>query len=72
MYLKPGCYNPYLWQLRTRARFGGKLPFAIERDMSEFEVQDYLRSLYGPGASAKPPERGGQTGGQWRSARMKK
>ena len=49
MYLKPGYYDPYVWQLRARARFEGKLPFAIEKEMGEFEVQDYLRSLYGPG-----------------------
>ena len=64
VYLKPGYYDPYLWQLRARARFEGKLPSAIEQEMGEFEVQDYLRSLYGPGAGSKTPERGGQTGGQ--------
>ena len=75
VYLKPGYYDPYLWQLRARARFEGKLPFAIEREMGEFEVQGYLRSLYGPapGAVAKTAERGGQPGdkrgqrgGQWK------
>ena len=64
VYLKLGYYDPYLWQLRARARFEGKLPFAIEREMCEFDVQDYLRSLYGPapGAVAKTAERGGQPG----------
>ncbi|GAB3858036.1 hypothetical protein GCM10028822_32690 [Hymenobacter terrigena] len=76
VYLKPGYYDPYLWQLRARARFEGKLPFAIEKEMGEFEVQDYLRSLYGQGpkagtgAPAPLPQRGGQDtrrkrGGQW-------
>lgn len=75
VYPKPGYYDPYLWQLRARARFEGKLPFAIEREMGEFGVQDYLRLLYGPapGAVAKTAERGGQPedkrgqrGGQWK------
>lgn len=66
VYLKPGYYDPYLWQLRARARFEGKLPFAIEKEMGEFEVQDYLRSLYGPGPKASAgaptplPQRGEQ------------
>lgn len=49
VHLKPGYFDPYLWQLRARARFEGKLPFAIEREMGEYEVQDYLRKLYGAG-----------------------
>jgi len=78
VYLKPGYYDPYLWQLRARARFEGKLPFAIEKEMGEFEVQDYLRSLYGPGPKSgagvsaplthrgeQPANKKGQRGGQW-------
>ena len=47
VYLKPGYYTPYLWQLRAQARFESKLPFAIEQEMGKYEVQDYIRSLYG-------------------------
>ena len=73
VYLEPGYYDPYLWQLRNRARFEGKLPFAIEQEMGDYEVQDCLRSLYGPAPRAGagtplPPlarKRGGQAGGQW-------
>ncbi|HEX8326653.1 MAG TPA: hypothetical protein VF629_03870 [Hymenobacter sp.] len=56
VHLKPGHYDPYLAQLRARARFEGKLPFAIERDMGEYEVRDYLLQLYGPapGATGAP------------------
>lgn len=49
---KPGYYDPYLWQLRARVRFEGKLPFAIEQKMGELKVQNYLRSLYGPAPRA--------------------
>ena len=71
VYLKPGYYEPYLWQLRARARFEGKLSFAIEQEMGEYEMQNYLRSLYelAPDAGAKTPEplprRGGQRRGKW-------
>ena len=47
VYLKPGYYAPYLGQLRAQAQFEGKLPFAIEQEMGKYEVQDYIRSLYG-------------------------
>ena len=59
VYLKPGYYDPYLWQLRARARFEGKLPFAIEREMGEYEIRDYLLKLYGPapaGSAAASPK----------------
>ena len=63
VYLKSGYHNPYLWQLRTRAQFESERPFAIEQEMDEFEVQDYLRSLYrpAPGAVTRTAEREGQT-----------
>ena len=31
VYLKPGYYDPYLWQLRARAQFEGKLPLPSKR-----------------------------------------
>lgn len=37
VYLKPGYFNPYFWQLRAWARLEGKLPYGIEREMGEYE-----------------------------------
>ena len=55
VYLKPGYYDPYQWQLRARARFEGKLPSAIEREMGEDELAAYLRQTYAPPVAASPP-----------------
>jgi hypothetical protein len=57
VHLKPGYFDPYLWQLRARARFEGKLPYNIEREMGEYEVQDYLRKLYGASPAVPVPNR---------------
>ena len=55
--LQPGYYDPYFSHLRTRARFEGKLPTMIEREMGPEELRTYLRHIYAssPAASFTSP-----------------